>query len=234
MKEHFRRRRLPHVDRTGAIYFVTSCLDGSIPVLGLKEIANYRRSLAARAIPQGMAAQEWKRRKWKLEFAESDAWLDRCLAARHLENDELAEEVENALLHFAGERYTIWAWVVMPSHFHWVFEPLPEWVESLGEAADERTPRERIMHSVKRHSARQCNRLRGETRAFWQDESYDHCVDDVDELGRIIEYVEQNPVKAGLVEDAGEYQFSSAHYRRRKRVPLGRPLIGKTQLTALG
>ena len=90
------------------------------------------------------------------------------------------------------------------------------------------------MHSVKRHSARQCNRIRSETGTFWQDESYDHCVDDVDELGRIIEYVEQNPVKAGLAENAVEYRFSSAYYRRKKRIPFGRPLIGETQLTALG
>ncbi|MEZ6055617.1 MAG: transposase [Planctomycetaceae bacterium] len=234
MKEHFRRRRLPHLDRPGAIYFVTSCLDGSIPAIGLRKIANCRQSLADQAIPQGITSQEWGRRKWKLVFAESDEWLDRGLAARHLENDVLAEEVERALLYFAGERYAIWAWVVMPSHFHWVFEPLPAWVESLGETADERTPRERIMQSVKRQSARQCNRLRGESGEFWQGESYDHCVDDVDELRRIIEYVEQNPVKAGLVSDASDYRFSSASYRNTNRIPVGRPLIGETQLASLG
>lgn len=233
MQEHFRRRRLPHVDKPGAIYFVTSCLDGSIPALGLKEIADYRQSLADRTIPQGMTAQEWERHKWKLEFAKSDDWLDRSLAARYLENDEMAEEVEKALLHFAGKRYAIWTWVVMPNHFHWVFEPLPQWVESLGDAADERTPRERIMHSVKRHSARQCNRLLGKTGTFWQDESYDHCVDDVDELERIIEYVEQNAAKAGLATDERDYRFSSEYYRRENGILVGRPLIGETQLTAL-
>ncbi len=233
MKEHFRRRRLPHLDKPGAIYFVTSCLDGSIPAIGLKEIANHRQRLVDQVASDGITTQEWNHRQWQLEFAKSDEWLDRCLAARHLENDELAEEVEAALIHFAGERYAIWAWVVMPSHFHWVFEPLRSWVESLGESADKRTPRERIMHSVKRHSARQCNRLRSETGSFWQDESYDHCVEDVDELGRIIEYVEQNPLKAGLAEDASAYRFSSASYRMRKRISPGRPLIGETEVTAL-
>lgn len=234
MKERFRRRRLPHLDKPGAIYFVTACLDGSIPALGLKEIIQYRQGLAEQALPHGMSVQEWNERKWKLGFAKTDAWLDRSLAARHLENHQLAAEVENALLHFAGERYSLWAWVVMPSHFHWVFEPLPEWVESLGESVDDRSPRERIMHGVKRHSARECNRLREVTGTFWQDESYDHCVGDVDELKRIIDYVEQNPVKAGLVVDPGDFRFSSANYRITNGIRRGQPLMGTTQLTAFG
>lgn len=234
MKEQFRKRRLPHWDKPGAIYFVTTCLHGSIPALGLAEIENYRRSLSDRTAPNGMSPPEWEQHKWKLTFAKSDNWLDRFPAARHLENVELAAEVERAFLHFAGERYAIWAWVVMPSHFHWVFEALPEWVEGLGDPANVRTPRERIMHTVKRHSARRCNLRLGGTGTFWQAESFDHCVDDADELQRIITYVEQNPVQAGIVTDAGDYRFSSTRYRRENGILPGRPLIGETQLTSFG
>lgn len=233
MKEHFRRRRLPHLDKPGALYFVTSCLHGSIPALGLKDLADYRKSLEIRPRPAEHSQREWAIRKWKMEFARAEYWLDLQPAARHLEHDALAAEVEKALLNFAGERYAIWAWVVMPSHFHWVFEPLAQWVESLGEAADQRTPRERIMHSVKRHSSRQCNILRGETGTFWQDESYDHCVKDVDELGRMIDYTELNPEKAKLIASKVDYRFSSASYRQKHGIPIGRPLLGETQLTAM-
>jgi putative transposase len=234
MKEHFRRRRLPHLDKPDAIYFVTSCLEGSVPALGLLDIANYKQSLALRNKSLQISDQEWRVQKWKLEFAKSDEWLDRSLAVRHLENAELAETVEQALLHFAGEQFAIWAWVVKPNHFHWVFEPQAQWVEKLGGAADDRTPRERIMHSIKRHSGRQCNQWLGKSGAFWQDESYDHCVRDIEELDRIIQYVEQNPVKAGLATEAHEYRFSSARYRKSNEIPYGQPLIGETQLTAFG
>jgi type I restriction enzyme R subunit len=138
--------------------------------------------------------------------------------------------VENTLLHFAGKRYAIWSWVVMPSHFHWVFEPLQGWVESVGEAMDQRTPRQRIMHSVKRHSARQCNRLRNESGTFWQDEAYDHCVEDIHELERIIDYVEMNPVRAGIALSSDAYRFSSAFYRQQHAIPFGRPLIGESRI----
>jgi len=33
MEEMFRRRHLPHWDYPGATYFITACLDGSIPAL---------------------------------------------------------------------------------------------------------------------------------------------------------------------------------------------------------
>jgi hypothetical protein len=34
---------------------------------------------------------------------------------------------------------------------------------------------------------------------FWQDESYDHWVGSRQEFSRIIAYIEENPVSAGLV-----------------------------------
>ena len=218
------------MDKPGAIYFVTACLDGSIPARGLKDIADYRQTLRRRELPTGLTDREWESRKWKLAFARTDDWLDSQPSARHLAEPSLADEVEKALLHFAGTRYAIWSWVVMPSHFHWVFEPLQTWVDSLEDEANIRTPRERVMHSVKRHSARQCNRLRGQTGAFWQDESYDHCIDDVAELERVIDYVELNPMRAELATARETFRFSSAYYRQEKRTPFGQPLVGRSEI----
>ena len=101
----------------------------------------------------------------------------------------------------------------MPSHFHLVFEPDSEWAETL---AEERSPREVIMHSLDRHSARECNRVLGRTGEFWQHESYDHVVRDEAELERIVQYIENNPVKAGLCGRPEEWRFSSAWKRKRE------------------
>ncbi|MDQ6701490.1 MAG: hypothetical protein M3Z36_15020, partial [Acidobacteriota bacterium] len=46
--------------------------------------------------------------------------------------------------------------------------------------------------------------------AFWQAESYDHFVRDEWEFKRIATYIENNPVRAGLVARAEDYAFSSA------------------------
>jgi putative transposase len=45
---------------------------------------------------------------------------------------------------------------------------------------------------------------------FWQEESYDHLVPNEREFEKIQSYLEQNPVRAGLVREAKEYQWSSA------------------------
>jgi len=69
------------------------------------------------------------------------------------------------------------------------------------------------MHSIKRHSALICNRLLTLDGQFWQDESYDHVVECDEEFGRIVDYVELNPVKAGLVSERERWRFSSAFDR---------------------
>jgi len=63
------------------------------------------------------------------------------------------------------------------------------------------------------------------TGTFWQDESYDHCVSDEDELERIIRYIEHNPVNAGLVDVAELWPFSSAHDRLKIGTSPGQPLV---------
>ena len=80
------------------------------------------------------------------------------------------------------------------------------------------------MHSIKRHTARKCNLLLGLRGTFWQQESYDHWARHEDELERIIHYVEQNPVKAGLAAKPEDWLFSSAHDRMNQGLLLGQPL----------
>jgi type I restriction enzyme R subunit len=225
MNEVFRRRNLPHLDIPGATYFVTSCLAGSIPALGLADLKRYQGQLAAQVPSPELSSEEWRIRCWKLLFARCDRWLDLEPAVRHLQAPELASLVVDSIYHFAGERYDLLAYVVMPSHFHWVFRPRDEWVESLGNEANDRTPRERIMHSLKLYTARESNLLLGQQGTFWQDESYDHCVRDTLELERIIRYVEDNPVKAELVDSTEYWLYSSARDRKQWKVPIGQALV---------
>jgi putative transposase len=255
-----RRRRLPHWDLPGATYFVTTCLAGSIPAEGLLDLSRLRAALAKMPCPEGTAQNQWEIDCWKRTFARCDDWLDRQSVVRHFADPTLAAIVAEACHFWAGLRYDLLAYVVMPSHLHWVFQPrdvgqvanLPPAdrdILSPGTSGDscpgsdgqvgnlpharahnlpqrkERSPRERIMHTLKLHTARECNRCLVRHGAFWQDESYDHCVRSDDELERIISYVEQNPVKAGLVRTAEQWAFSSARDRIAWDVPVGQPLV---------
>ncbi len=228
--DNFRRRRLPHWDVPGAGYFVTVCLHGSIPAQGLLEIGNYRESLERRPRPADLSENEWQIRKWKLAFARSEQWLDRHAAARQLGDPRLAATVVDSLYYFAGVRYDLLAFVVMPSHFHWLFRPLGARVATLGPSVNSRPPRERVMHSIKRYTARACNRLLGRDGTFWQDESYDHCLFDTEEVSRVNAYIEQNPVKAGLVTSPEEWPFSSAKDRIIRGISPGQPLFRSVEI----
>ncbi len=240
----FRRRRLPHWDVEDGIYFVTTCLEESIPAQGLLGLRQYREDLDNRPKPEDVPEEEWQLRLHKLMFARFDEEIDLRPAVRHLAHSELAAVVRDGLYHFAGARYDLLAYVVMPSHFHWVFRPREEWVRSLGgadggagipacqegrqtgmSAPRRRTPRELIMKALKGYTARRCNQLLQKRGTFWQDESYDHVVRNEEELRRIIEYIEQNPVKAGLVAAAAAWRWSSAADRASRSVVTGEYLL---------
>ena len=155
-----------------------------------------------------MAVKDWERKVWKWMFVEREKWLDDNPGARHLEHESTATIVQNALKFFAGVRYELISFVIMPSHFHWVFRPLAKYEASL--PADQ-SPRATIVHSIKSFTANECNKLLGCTDRFWQDESYD--VTDEAELGRIVEYIELNPCKAGLCRHPQHWRYSSAYQR---------------------
>jgi putative transposase len=93
--------------------------------------------------------------------------------------------------------YELAAFVIMANHVHVLL--LPKIAAS------------RLMKSLKGATAREANRLLGRTgRPFWQKESYDHWVRNELEWRRIVAYIENNPVKAGMVSQAGDYRWSSA------------------------
>src|SRR5439155_5027767 len=147
--------------------------------------------------PHDMKKDAWRVQCWKKTFVRLDHWLDEEPAIRHLGDPTLAGEVVDSIFHFAGERYEVFAYVVMPSHLHWLFQPLASWVKTFDE--DRRTPRQRIVYSLNRFTGTKCNRHLRRRGPFWQKESYDHWVRDPDEMERIIRYIDENPVKAGLV-----------------------------------
>ena len=225
----FRRRNLPHLDVEGKPYFVTACLSGSIPAKGLREIRDYRTALESHARPADFNKQQWQNRIHKLVFKRVDEILDGRSAVIHLADARLANIVRDAFLHFAGERYYLLAFVVMPSHHHWVFLPRSNWCDALAreqqDKSKRRTPREVISHSVQSFTGNQCNKILGHGGVFWQTETYDHVARNTDELLRITDYVEQNPVKAGLVASPTEYEWSSAKLRKKLGISIGEPIV---------
>jgi REP element-mobilizing transposase RayT len=131
-------------------------------------------------------------------FVAMDRLLD-CASGgpRHLSRPEIARLVVNAIHHheLPLAHYTLHAYVIMPNHVHLLITP--------------RTAIPKLLQSLKGFTATQANRILGSTgQAFWQEESYDHWVRDGKELARIMAYIEDNPVRAGLVATPEAYPWS--------------------------
>jgi REP element-mobilizing transposase RayT len=131
-------------------------------------------------------------------FVAVDRLLDSATSGPlFLRMPEVASVVQEAILYRDGREYELHAYVVMPNHVHLLITPLRELPG--------------IMQSLKRYAAREANKILGLTgHTFWQDESYDRFVRDDSEFGRIVSYIEMNPVRAGLCFAPGEFRFSSA------------------------
>jgi putative transposase len=127
-----------------------------------------------------------------------DIWTRPWLRPMFLKRPEIADLVVEALRRGAVNRlYELAAFVVMSNHVHVLLRP----IEKLT----------RILQLLKGATARQANEVLGRTgESFWQRESYDHWVRNRDEFGRILAYIENNPMKAGLVAEAAQYRWSSA------------------------
>jgi len=132
--------------------------------------------------------------------ADRDALLDAGMGNCWLREPEVARIVEDSLLHFDGTRYQLIAWTIMPNHVHALIEPRDGY--SLGH----------IVSSWKRFSARMANRLLGRSGSFWQDDYWDTYIRNETHFASTVAYIENNPVKAGLVKDVADWPWN--HIRR--------------------
>jgi len=116
-----------------------------------------------------------------------------------------AEIVSLALSHFDGAHYRLLAWVVMPNHVHAMIEQMDGW------------PLAGIVQGWKSVSARNIGRLKGTKGTIWAADYHDRFIRNATHYTNAIAYIEENPVKAGLVGDARDWPFSSLGSRH----PLG-------------
>jgi REP element-mobilizing transposase RayT len=142
----------------------------------------------------------------KVSDGEAFAWVDRYLDGAHagpvhLRREDISTLVIESLLRGQNlGQYQLGPFVIMANHVHVLL--LPSIAPSL------------LLKSLKGATAREANRLLNRTgEQFWQRESYDHWVRDDREWSKIADYIERNPVKAGLVSRVEDYPWSSANPR---------------------
>lgn len=175
----YSRGYLPHFDSPEAIQHIVFRTADSLP-----------DRLSSRS------GDDPRRRSWNVEDV-----LDQGHGAQALADPASAQFVQDAVLHFDGERYRVLAWCVMPNHVHVLIE------QSEGYSLPD------VVRSWKTFTAARINAFRGEGGAFWARDYFDRFMRNETQFARAVAYIEANPVKAGLCERPEAWRFSSASHR---------------------
>ena len=133
-------------------------------------------------------------------FTKIEDYLDCGLGDCELRDARAAAIVEENWLRLDGKEYRPLAWVVMPNHVHLLVEI---WKKPLAE----------LLKNWKGFSARRINELLGRTGELWQEDYWDRYIRDEAHYRKVVHYIENNPVKAGLVKSPEQWPFSSARLR---------------------
>ena len=137
--------------------------------------------------------------------------LDALLDAGHgccvLSDPKAVAYVVNAWRHFAGERYDLIAWVVMPNHVHVLIRVYEGF--ALGKIVQswKSFTGRRIKEFIKKEDGRAGARP---SQPVWMREYWDRFVRDEPHFHAIVDYIHNNPVKARLVENPEAWPWSSA------------------------
>ena len=175
------RGYLPHFDAEGLVQSVAFRLADSVPQDLLRRWrAELRGADRAAELRERIARYE-------------DAGHGAC----HLRQPEIARLVQDALLHFDGDRYRLLAWCVMPNHVHVLIEQTPD-----HRLAD-------VVQSWKSFTAKRANRMLGRDGPFWARDYFDRYIRDESHFEAARRYIHENPVRAGLCAAAADWPWSS-------------------------
>ncbi|MDP2238384.1 MAG: HsdR family type I site-specific deoxyribonuclease [Bacteroidales bacterium] len=186
--EEWHRGNLPHRNKEGLIQSITFRIADSLPQSILKEIESEIKHLSEEK-------RDIEKRK-KYEY-----WLDKGLGCCALANREMAQVVQEALLHHKGDMYDLLAWSIMPNHVHVLIKTTGDLV--------------RIVQSWKSFTGKwalQNNKkfnlgIDKDAKQFWMPEYWDRFIRDEEHFNNAVRYILNNPVKANLPKEHIAYLY---------------------------
>jgi REP element-mobilizing transposase RayT len=188
------RGYLPHYDGDVATQHVAFHLADSLPTEVVQRLEE-----EVKTVPVERQDVERRRRV--------EAWIDSGHGSCVLRESSVGRMVEDSLLFFDAERYHLLAWVVMPNHVHVLFQPMNGWSVSTIVASWKKFMARMICEHWRASGA---NREIGAPSPVWHREYWDRYMRDEHHFRQTLEYVHQNPVRAGLVAKPEDWPSGSA------------------------
>jgi len=139
--------------------------------------------------------------------------------ADRLTLSDSAKDIVLSSFHFHDKKkYHLHACVIMDDHAHCILQPID--VMKKAQAGTPVPPRPeipmqpheyhslaQITHSIKSYSSNRIQKLLNRKSRIWQDENYDRIIRDEKEYLKKMNYIVNNPVKAGFVEEFEDYKW---------------------------
>ena len=182
----YHRTHLPHFEAGAVPQHICFRLADSLPQSLLEQWEDELRRL-----PEAEQQDERRQRiETALDQGHGECWLNR---------PEVAAMLRDALRHFAGDRYHLHGWVIMPNHVHVL-------VTLRGD-----NTLSGVVHSWKSYTAQQANQILGRTGAFWNVDYFYRFMRNEKHFVATLDYIHWNPVNAGLCAEPGDWQWTSYH-----------------------
>lgn len=173
-------RNLPHINPDNAVFFITYRVSGSLP-----------KFLIAENIEDNESREDTQK-----YFDKVDHFLDH--QEGELNQKEIAEIVVESLKYYHEKHFSLLAYCIMPNHVHLLINTNSYPYKDLFS----------LLKVIKGVSANKINKLLNKSGQFWHHESYDRVVHDRNQLANVISYIKNNPVKAGLVQNWENWDYT--------------------------
>jgi len=186
-------RHLPHWEVQGGRYFVTVRCADSLPNLAVERLVELNASLVK--IPARSAQFVARQREI---FLTLEKYLDTGCGACPLRDPAAANVLVAEFAALTDWQCEVPHYSIMPNHWHALLVP----------SASSPKPLSAIMKRLKGRTAKRIRATLGGSGAVWQREWFDRWVRDEAEWTRFVDYIRNNPVKAGIVTRWSEHLWT--------------------------
>ena len=214
-------QRLPHIQPIGATFFVTFHLHGSIPWHRVKQLKYVFEQQLIQL--QKIKPVELRQEKiWELRQNYFQAFDDlvNCTESGpfYLKQKMIARLVKDQLHQLDGQLYELDAYCIMPNHVHILINTSIQlaFETDLMGLLQRFITLDKIMKRIKGPTAIYANRLLARKGQFWERESYDSYIRNEWMFWQVIQYILEDPVKAGIVGHYHEYEWNYVSERNSK------------------
>ncbi len=217
LKDNLHNKQNLHTSQSlGATFFLNCALKDAIPKINLLDIkAKYRNKVNSIDLSQNRIQISKKTLIAQKEYARDiHDLLNANIGSTLLQHPDISRNLLARIESFHQKYYKLLALSIMPNHFRMVIDlttPVEETDKFKNLSTKDQV--EKIAHLIKSGSSRYINHWRSTAAdQVWESDYFDLQLGDTKMLKEMMTFIEQSPVKGGLVAAAGEHPFTIVNW----------------------